>query len=147
MQNRLSELTFINYKRAIDKAYGFKFDEWADTVKAHYKDGAYDIIKRERELGFYLPETRIKRINAIKDNWPEIVKTIKRYIPPEKHIIHLIKSVNGMSSPDEAGISSETVLNGVLHAKEIRALCTVLQILADLDLLEEFAVNIVDCYS
>jgi len=126
------------FAAAISAAKNFDFDNWADEARVHYRDGADEIILRESEVGYYQPENRIKRINAIKNNVSEIIGNIKKYTPAEERIRELIISAGGPAYPADVGISDATVCDALLHAKEIRALCTVLQILSDLNLLEEF---------
>jgi len=132
-------VTEIDFDRAIENTRAFDFDVWADGVREQFRDGADEIIERERESGFYLPENRIKRIEGIRKNLPAMIETIKKYTPSEDGVRELLKKAGGPSSPGDVGISRGIVHNSIIHAKEIRPIVTILQTLSDCCLLEEFA--------
>ena len=138
LQNKLANAE-IDFGRAEASAKNFSFDKWADKTREQYREVALEFIDREREIKMYAPENRLKRIEAIKANLPEIIATIKKYTPPEDKLRALIREAGGPASPAEVGIPDKLVLDGVRYAKDSRIYYTILQILGDLDLLDEYA--------
>lgn len=143
LYNKLAE-TDIDFDGAYAAANDFDFDKWAAAIREQYRDSADMIIEKEMNVGFYKPENRKKRIDAIKNNLPEIIETINKYTPPEERITEMIKKAGGPVRPSDVGITRETVYNGLLYAKDTRDLYSILQILGDLGLLDRFAASFCD---
>jgi len=114
------------------------YEDWEQSVGKAFGPAAESVIKLEQNAGKNLQENRLKRIAKMEERWSEIESIIKGMPEPE-YAIRLLEELGGPTAPEQIGIDGETVYSSILYAKEIRDRYTVLQLLWDLGLLEEFA--------
>lgn len=136
----------VNFNNAIDKVNSFNQKEWVKCIEKTYKTAAPDIIALEERAQKNSIEKYNKRIQIIKSKWNDIIRTIKKIVPSAKEIEAILQKVDAPINPLQVGVDSNTILNSIIFAKEIRGRYTVLQLLWDLGLLREFASNINDYF-
>ncbi len=132
----------VNFNNAIDKVNSFNQKEWVKCIEKTYKTAAPDIIALEKRVQKNSIEKYNKRIQIIKSKWNDIIQTIKKIVPSAKEIEAILQKVDAPINPLQVGVDSNTILNSIIFAKEIRNRYTVLQLLWDLGLLEEFAIYV-----
>jgi glycerol-1-phosphate dehydrogenase [NAD(P)+] len=136
----------VNFNNAVDKVNSFNQKEWVKCIEKTYKTAAPDIIALEERVQKNSIEKYNKRIQIIKSKWNDIIRTIKKIVPSAKEIEAILLKVDAPINPLQVGVDSNTILNSIIFAKEIRNRYTVLQLLWDLGLLREFASNINDYF-
>ena len=112
---------------------------WEEEIRREYRDAAEGILKLEEKAGKNNEEDRLKRLDVMEANWPEICRIIREDLPAAEEAEKLLLSVDAPVNPEQIGISPDLVEKAVRLAKEVRDRFTVLQILWDLDLLEDGA--------
>ena len=132
----------VNFNNAIDKVNSFNQKEWVKCIEKIYKAAAPDIIALEERVQKNSIEKYNKRIQIIKSKWDDIIQTIEKLIPNVREIESILKKVDAPINPLQVGVDSNTILNSIIFAKEIRNRYTALQLLWDLGLLEEFALYV-----
>lgn len=132
----------VNFNNAMDKVNSFNQEEWVKCIEKIYKTAAPGIIELEERVQKNSIEKYNKRIQIIKSKWNDIIRTIKKIVPSSKEIEAILQKVDAPINPLQVGVDSNTILNSIIFAKEIRSRYTVLQLLWDLGLLEEFALYV-----
>jgi len=143
---QLLETKTVNFSNAINKVNSFDQEEWVKSIKKIYKTAAPNIIALEEGAQKNFIEKYNKRIQIIKSKWNDIIRTIKKIVPSPKEIEAILQKVDAPVNPLQVGVDSNTLLNSIIFAKEIRNRYTVLQLLWDLGLLREFALNLNDYF-
>ena len=87
------------------------------------------------------------RLDAIRDHRLEILRAIRHDLPSVSEIEELLLSLHAPVHPEQIGVSLEEVRGAVLYAKDVRDRYTLLRILWDLGLSEEFADRLTAYYS
>lgn len=115
-------------------------DRWEREIHRIYKGAAPEIIKLNKKPIDDEMRERKERAEAIRDNWPYIVDAIKE-APRADEIEQLFKKAGEDVSirPEDVGFDREIIQDTILYAKEIRQRYTILQLLWDMGLLEQFA--------
>lgn len=127
----------IDFETAL--AHGFDYERWEKKVIDCYKEAAPGIIALEKQCQKNgLPE-RNRRILWMQKNWELVIKTIRESLPGVAAVEKLLSDLDAPIRPQQIGVSEELVKDGILLAKEVRNRFTLLQILWDLGLLEEYA--------
>lgn len=126
---------------AIEKSVSdFDTKRWLDDIQRLFRQAAPGVIELNRKEKINDAGERLLRLKKIRENWESILAVLKEV--PETRVIHsLLASVGAPVNPAEVGVDQEMVRNAVVYAKEVRARYTVLQLLWDLGMLEEFAQN------
>ena len=132
----------INFNNAIDKVNSFNQKEWVRCIEKTYKTAAPGIIALEEKAQKNSIEKYNKRIQIIKSKWNDIIRIIKKIVPNVREIESILQKVDAPINHLQVGIDNNIVLNSVIFAKEIKNRYTVLQLLWDLGLLEEFALYV-----
>lgn len=86
----------------------------------------------------YALEKRMNRLKIIETKWNEICKILE-HMPSDKDMCTLMKDAGTAVYPKDINISEKEVADSVRMAKEVRSKYTILGLLDDLGLLEEFA--------
>ena len=121
--------------------HGIKVDyaAWEKKVKDCYQDAAPGIIALEEKAQKNNLDKRNKRLAILEEKWPEILRTIKESLPSSAEMEKLLASLGAPINPAQIGVSSELVEDAVILAKEVRDRFTLLQVLWDTGLLDEYA--------
>jgi len=134
----LTEVSF-DYEKAIRKADEFNEDQWEHNMMRIYKSAGQGIIESNRKENRNSKEKYIQRLNSIQKNWGEIISTVKEIVPLTGKIQSILNEAGAPVSPQQIGVSSEIVSNSLIYGKEIRTRYTVLQLLWDIGVLDEFS--------
>jgi len=110
-----------------------------------YKSAGQGIIESNRKENRNSKEKYIKRLNNIQKSWEEIIATVKEIVPSSDKIQSILNEAGAPISPKQIGVSSEIVSNSLIYGKEIRTRYTVLQLLWDIGVLDEFSGKV--CHS
>ena len=113
-------------------------EDWEREIKGAYLDAAPEVFALEERVQKNSAQGWEKRMKVIAQRWPEI-QEILTSVPSAREAAELISSVGGSVQPSEVEIDDELVHLAVLYAKEVRPPYTILQLLWDLGLLEDYA--------
>lgn len=130
--------TTIDFEQAIAKAKAFDQEQWKESVQKLYQKAAGEIIKINEKEDRNSITKQLARLEIIQAKLPEIIKILQDVPAPEK-ITELLQQAGGVVYPSQVGINDETVLHGILMAKEVRTRYTLLNLLSDVGLLHDFA--------
>ena len=114
-------------------------ESWEEEIRREYRDAADGILKLEEKAGKNKEEGRQRRLEVMEANWPEICRIIRESLPDTEEAERLLLRTGAPVNPEQIGISPELMEEAVRLAKEVRDRFTVLQILWDLELLEDYA--------
>ena len=120
-------------ERPFDKA------AWEQMIRTNYTQAADGILALEEKAGKNDLSGRNRRLDAMKENWPEICRLIETELPSADEMISLLKACDAPVSVKELGFPQAWVRETVLCAKEVRDRYTMLQMLWDLGLSEKYA--------
>lgn len=128
----------IDFKKAMEQAQGFDEAKWKENMQSYFHNIAQDLIEEIQGDKRYSTENRIARIKKLEEQWPKI-QNILNDIPSSEQICALLESANAPSKPKDIGITVEEAIDSIRFAKEVRPKYTILGVLDDLGLLEQFA--------
>lgn len=133
--DKKDEIDFAVAKEKIEK-----FDEaaWEEKVKEYFEGNAQGIIDEIKADKRYALDKRLARLAAIEKNWDGICK-ILNHMPSANDMLALMKNAETSVFPKDINISAKDAADSVRMAKEVRSKYTILGLLDDLGLLEEFA--------
>lgn len=131
----------VDFEEAVSKARTFDEKAWRKSISELYGKAAPGILSMSEKDGRNSIEARISRIEVIKENFPQIINIAKEAERADR-VESLMKSAGAPIKPEEVGVDQRTVLDSVLVAKEVRPRYTILNLLSDLGLLEEFTHDI-----
>ncbi len=131
----------VNFEEAVGKARAFDEKAWRKLISELYGKAAPGILSMSEKDGRNSIEARISRIEDIKENFPQIIEIAKAAERADR-VESLMKRAGAPIKPEEVGVDQRTVLDSVLVAKEVRPRYTILNLLSDLGLLEEFTNDI-----
>jgi glycerol-1-phosphate dehydrogenase [NAD(P)+] len=128
----------VDFDEAIRKAYAFDEIAWKQSINDLYGKAAPGILSMSEKDGRNSIDERISRIQIIKENFSNIIEIAKEAETADR-VESLMKGAGAPIKPEEVGVDQRTVLDSVLVAKEVRPRYTILNLLSDLGLLEEFS--------
>ncbi|NMA95881.1 MAG: iron-containing alcohol dehydrogenase [Clostridiales bacterium] len=133
----------VDFDNILDSVASIDIDRWEDEIGRVYKDAAQETIKLNKKPLHEMISERKKRVISIRDNWNEILRTLKKG-PESRQIEKLYKTVgrNVATRPIDVGFDRNLILDTILYAKEVRQRYTILQLLWDLGLLEDLAIDL-----
>ena len=86
---------------------------------------------------------RLERIAVMEEKWPEIQRHLEE-LPDSEQVISILKSLGAPCYPDEIGIDRKLLENTFLYCKEVRDRYTILQMVWDLGILEQLALQVME---
>ncbi|MEG1003640.1 MAG: sn-glycerol-1-phosphate dehydrogenase [Clostridium sp.] len=131
----------IDFEKAINDAKSFKIDEWREKVNVIFKDAAEEIIEISVRDETTSSRKKIERINRIKENMNQI-NNILMETPSAEKIESILNDVGAPYKLDQINIKKDEIVDAICFSKEIRTRYTILTLLSDLGLLNEFASDI-----
>ena len=131
--------TPVDFAKAAEHAKNFDRAKWAELVKKGYGPAAEGVFALEKTAKKNNPAEHAKRLAVIQSRWEELKAVMRETLPSSKKVVELLRTLGGPVSPEEIGVEPALVKEAVLLAKELRNRYTILQLLWDLGLLEEFA--------
>ncbi len=114
-------------------------DAWETQIRRICKEGADDVIQMEQQNAQNQAHTALPRLQVIAERWPEIVQIIQEYIPTPQQMTQTLRECHALATPQEMGLSKQHLLDAVLYAKDTRYRYSILQILWDMGLLDDYA--------
>ncbi len=120
---------------------------WEEEIRAVFGEAADGILALEEKSCKNNPAARNIRLNTIQDHRKEILWAIRHDLPLVSEIEELLLSLHAPVHPEQIGVSLQEVRGAVLYAKEVRDRYTLLRLLWDLGLSEEFADRLTAYYS
>ncbi|HWR22950.1 MAG TPA: sn-glycerol-1-phosphate dehydrogenase [Feifaniaceae bacterium] len=138
LYERLASMGRPDFEAARRSARTFDETLWETQIRNVYGSAASELIENAKRDGGNSRERRLERIRAMEANWDAISDVIA-HLPASESVADLLKGLHAPSGPAEAGIGAALVYDALLYAKELRGRYTVLQLLWDLGLMEEFA--------
>ncbi len=135
----------IDFETVENKAGSFDENKWKNEIIKFYRKAAPGILKLSEKHDRNSLEARKQRVNVIKLNWRLIVNTLQEG-PSPAQVDNMLNQAGAVRNPRDIGISNDIIYNSIVYAKEIRTRYTVLQLLWDLSLIEEFAQVVTDYY-
>jgi len=121
------------------KNVGFDYTTWKNKVEECYLDAAKGIIKLEDDVKKNDIKKRNLRLDIMKDKWSEIVEVINNELPSLKAMEELLLDLDSPINPNQIGVDETLVTDAIILAKEVRNRFTILQVLWDLNLLNDYA--------
>jgi len=114
-----------------------------EIIRKIFKIIAPAIIEQDKTMQINEPYKILKRVETARDKWEEITDTVRNSVPSASKVKEILKTLGAPISPVQIGIDEETFFNSIMLAKEIRPRYSILQLLYDLGLLQEFAVKLI----
>jgi glycerol-1-phosphate dehydrogenase [NAD(P)+] len=120
---------------------------WETQIRDVFGDAAEGIIALEDRTQKNDMQARNQRLQTIEKKLKEILWAIRHDLPPVEEVEKLLLSLDAPVHPEQIGVSLTEVREAVLYAKEVRDRYTLLQLLWDLGLSEDFADRLISYYS
>ena len=117
-------------------------DGWRSEIERVFLDGAAEVLALEEVAGKNDPEKHQARLASISENW-DTIREVLASVPTPARARELLEEVHAPFAAAQVGIEPRLVHEALVYAKEIRARYTILQLLWDLNLLQDFADRIV----
>ena len=126
-----------------DAAMARPYDQaaWEEKMRALYGAAADGIIALEQKAGKNDVAKRDQRLAVIKEKWEEIRRAIQEDLPAAEEMAALLRSLGAPTEPEEIDIPAARAREAVVVAKEVRDRYTLLQLLWDLGLAEQYAAS------
>jgi glycerol-1-phosphate dehydrogenase [NAD(P)+] len=144
LTTRLYELlreATVDFDKAEEKARSFDEKKWRADVERYYQQCAGEIIAlSEQDHRNSLPD-KLERLAIIRQNWPEIEQVLAE-VAPSATVKRILQEADAPVKPQDVGIDGQMAVDAVRLAKEVRNRYTILTLLADLGLLDEFSQEI-----
>lgn len=137
MRERLAGFT-PDLDEVMKKASSFDRNKWLEDVNRLFRQAAPGVISLNEKEGINSYDKRVKRVKRIVEKWSEIVSILKE-TPSHETIRDILQKTGAPVTLRELGVDRETILNGLVYAKEVRDRYTVLQLAWDLGMLDELA--------
>jgi glycerol-1-phosphate dehydrogenase [NAD(P)+] len=131
----------VDFSEAVRKARAFDEIAWKQSINDLYGKAAPGILSMSAKDGRNSIDARISRIEVIKEMFSDVISIAKNAETADR-VESLMKGAGAPIKPEEVGVDQRTVLDSILLAKEVRPRYTILNLLADLGILEEFANDI-----
>ncbi|CUH97618.1 hypothetical protein P22_3750 [Propionispora sp. 2/2-37] len=128
----------VDFAKATGLAQKFDQAKWEKGMENYFHGNAQGLIEEIKADKRYSVEKRLTRIQKLKTKWPEI-QAILEEIPSSEQISALLESAGAAAKPQEIAIPAQEAADSIRMAKEVRPKYTILGVLDDLGLLEQFA--------
>jgi len=129
----------IDFAAARKSGGSFDFEAWKKEMEKDFDKAAPGVILLEEKVGKNDSAKCLKRIDTIEKHWDEITGMIRNELPQTERLISILKDLGAPYTPQGVGVERELYTMGIKAAKEVRDRYTLLQLLWDLGLLNEFA--------
>lgn len=81
----------------------------------------------------------MKRLETLAGDWGVIRDSLRQYAAGASRLEAILRTAGAPVNPKDLGMDADEIRGSILHAREIRSRYTILDLAADLGLLEEFA--------
>ena len=134
--------TTVDFDAARAAAKTYDQVAWEENIRKAYGSAAQGIIDMEAASQKNETTARLKRIDAIHQNWEKIT-TLLEQLPASKTVASLLKSLDAPYLPSQIGVDEEMLRNTFRYCKEVRARYTILQMIWDLGLLDTLSEEVI----
>lgn len=131
-------------KKAVEQ---FDRKHWEEEMHRCFELAAEGVISLENKVGKNSSSEHGKRIQVVEEKWPEIIAAIKEWLPQADEIEKILLSVELPINPLQVGVDAGMIFDCVRYAKEVRNRYTILQLLWDLGLSEQYAAMVRDYFT
>lgn len=123
-----------------DQAFSrFSNELWEDMMRRVFGALAPELIEAEHERYHKnSPQKHGQRLDALLDNWAEILRIIQEELPPREELIALFQALGMPLTPEDLGVAAEDVDAALIGSREIRDKYLSSSMLWDLGLLDRF---------
>lgn len=83
-----------------------------------------------------------ERLEVIAEGWSTIRERLRHYAAPASQLEAILRAAGAPVNPGELGMDAGEIHDSVFHAREIRSRYTVLDLAADIGILEDFAAGL-----
>lgn len=132
----------IDFNKSIETISSFDINKWEENIIRTYGPAAQSVIDFERETKKNSIENHKIRIKKIEEHWNEMIDFMNKTLPSSKEVEDMLLSLHAPVSPYEVGVDYETFIDSIVVAKELRDRYGLLQILWDLGIIEDVAVEL-----
>lgn len=134
-----------DFEKIKSRTFPDNHEAWKREIRRAFGPAANEVISLEEKTGKNSRAGWEQRIARIESEWRGI-REIMEQLPTQADADAYLSEVGCPIRPAEIGLDRQTVIDGILYAKEVRDRYTILQLLWDLGLLEEFAVKTADFF-
>ena len=110
--------------------------EFEQAVKKHHRGHADEVLEELAAKSLTVQALR-NELERIKGNWAEIWSTLKPTLRPASEIRAILNAARAPTTVQQLGLTPEHLQRAFLAAREIRNRYTVLDLTAELGLLEK----------
>lgn len=128
----------VDFEQAVLKANAFNEAAWRESISELYGKAAPGILSMSEKDGRNSIEKRVARIQVIKEHFPKIMEIVRAAEKADK-VQSLMQDAGAPVKAEEVGVDQRTVLDSIRVAKEVRPRYTILNLLSDLGILEDFS--------
>ena len=132
----------LDFEKIKNKVSSNKRTGQIEYIRKIFKITASVIIEQDKKMLISTPDKILKRVETAEKKWEEIIDVIRKSIPPVNKVKKILKTLGAPIIPQGIEIDEETFFNSIMLAKEIRPRYSILQLLSDLGLLKEFAIEL-----
>lgn len=131
----------VDFVKAAQKAKAFDVAKWKADVETYYRQCSPEILALSEKDGRNSLSNRLERLQTIEKHWQQIHAVFTDIVSSEK-IKEILHSANAPVNPQDVGIDCKMAVDAIRMAKEVRNRYTILGLLADLGLLDQFSEQI-----
>lgn len=133
------EQTPVDFDRASRAVKEFDQNRWEEQMRRSFGKAAGGVIALEKKVHKNAPEDSLRRIRTMRENWDALMGIVRDSLPATEQIAAMLEELGAPTAPQGVGVDRGLLTEGILCAKEVRDRFTLLQILWDLGLLENFS--------
>ena len=137
LYNKLKD-TNVDFAKVRENT-AFDFEAWSEKMTRAYGVSAPGVIALERKAQKNSPEGRLARLQLAEEKWDKLQKLMAEMIPGVQTMEQTLGELGGAIRPSHVDIPKDMFFDSVRYAKEVRDRYTVLQLIWDLGLMEDFA--------
>lgn len=134
-------VTPIDFVKAVSLASQFDEAAWQHTMQQYFGSSAQGLINEIQGDQRYAAAKRVARIEKLQENWPDIQRILET-IPSSEEIRTLLRGAEAAALPQDISLTAQEAAASVRMAKEVRAKYSILGVLDDLGLLNQFAAEL-----
>jgi glycerol-1-phosphate dehydrogenase [NAD(P)+] len=112
-----------------------------EQIRSYWGDLSAEVEQEFLKKHTSQPRKR-EELTQIARHWDDIVEQTSKFLRPLSELKQVLQAAGGAVSYDELGISREQFIAATLNARYIRARYTILDLAADIGLLDQFAMNL-----
>lgn len=116
-------------------------EEVIKQIRAYWGNMSTEIEQEYLKKHISPPQKRAE-LTKIARNWDYIVKQTTQFLRPQSELQQVLQISGGATRYDDLGISRDQLISATINARYIRSRYTILDLSADLGLLNQFTMNL-----